>query len=406
MAPRLPPELLAQISRHLVSPHISNLPGSVEASTSFDINILYTCRALFEEASKIFYQDHLFVRARLPDCEDIRTSIACLCLTRTERKKTDSCARMVMTVDVNYRDFTKDQLGSFDIVLAHQDMDMLIHLLNYVDLFTSDTMSLEIAVNNLYVSKSIFINRLLKPFSALRLIFSFTFDVRNARDIVDRSIRDVLLHWPFPNERYVASQQSLIKLLERHLLSARVELATRMTLCMVDYLMSLFPEGSASSKLTDLFNSRILLEAYLWSINIRNFTYHGVRHCGAYFQCCDAIQEYQRSDRLAELYRNFGLYLQAVANFEARSMELSWQQLEEVVASDLGKELGLSLQQVLTAKTGDPASSEFSQFSQRLNKSLEFAELDKVFHGLVKAAQAPGDSALDLDSLAEAVEAL
>lgn len=68
MPSRLPPELLAQITRHLVSPSRAILPGSVEASTSFDINIMYTCLA---EASEVSYEDHLFARARLPDCEAV-----------------------------------------------------------------------------------------------------------------------------------------------------------------------------------------------------------------------------------------------------------------------------------------------------------------------------------------------
>lgn len=86
-----------------------------------------------------------------------------------------------MMVEVCYREFLGEGCSALSIVLAYQNLDMLVHLLDYSD---EPIAIFYIVVNNFEVSESTFREHMLKPFAALINVNRIKFYVHSSSDII------------------------------------------------------------------------------------------------------------------------------------------------------------------------------------------------------------------------------
>ncbi|KAL8741584.1 MAG: hypothetical protein Q9190_005822 [Brigantiaea leucoxantha] len=120
-------EFVLVLNQSSTGPALLNLPRvSAEASIHLNTPLLYTCRQIYQEASFIFYRNNAFVSIILPG--KVLPEVDRLGLHHAIRLWTNRCPRIAMSAEIGWPTRISHD-STFTIVLAHQDLPVLILLL-------------------------------------------------------------------------------------------------------------------------------------------------------------------------------------------------------------------------------------------------------------------------------------
>ncbi|KAL8999005.1 MAG: hypothetical protein Q9188_005988 [Gyalolechia gomerana] len=399
----LPTELRNQIYGYLMSP---NLPdgscphprlGSTPASTHFDITIMYTCRQVYREASHIFYRDHLFVRVRMSPPICVLLSFHKVDLEGTRRYNAEDCPRMFATIDIHDGDPTLQDFDRQNIVLACQEFYMLVFLLHGLKREYFKKLNIRIAIQNWFnVDTTIVEEQILNPLSGLSVVKSAFISHPTSEDLpvtfVDLRSTECS---SAARQRFLASVLRSLRLMEYRLQWVGISKALYAARRTVEFVLYWEKEESppVPSTIISVLKYQIEVIAYSVSLRLRNRVctsqnVSGVpRELHRFRKCYQTLDKAQPSQRLLPLARAIEEYFSSVQQFRNKQYRAFYKGIQEVKKYDHDNKLGLGFREIFGLDNIHwPSLEERIRQLVDFNKSLEFAELDKLFTRLYQIA--------------------
>lgn len=404
----LPPEIRNKIYRFLVSPDLPEASklgtsrscplGSVAASTKYDISIIHTNRQIYNEASDIFYRDHLFVCFRF-SFSGVAHGIHNLGLHETIRKNTASCPLMVMVVNVDLADdAAKAEDAPVDIVLACHDLPLLADLLLYVYQRNShkkgkkNEMNLRLQIHNKINASAAVINqRLLVPMRDMVGIESAVIELCEEAPPGLAFMEDseqFLIPYEYSEDHvFIMAQRSLARLLEHYGRWADTFATISVALRFVDLFINNASGRTDSNTpmLTWFLRCRFELLVYVISLGIR-LGFEDQNSLDRLADYCAAFNNVQPTTKLLPLCQSIKSYLRFTRSFYQEGM-VSPTLIQAALDHDPKDELELGTREMLKAvESGDPSSAEYNQMIDQVDQSLCLPELDKLLARLYRVA--------------------
>ncbi|KAL8930474.1 MAG: hypothetical protein Q9208_000658 [Pyrenodesmia sp. 3 TL-2023] len=398
---RLPIEVRNQIYRLLISPDLPDSSRSDTSSTTppldpvltsigFDTSIMYTNRQISEEATDIFYRDHLFVRTRFTFSSALG-NITKLGLQKSIRRHAEDCPWITMVVNVDDPDIAHGFEGvPVDIVVAHYDMPLLASLLLYmhqrVPKYLPKPPKLEVkirVVNQVRASATVINKRLLLP-----LTYIGGYDSANV-DICDSEVVKDFERYPPPRKssyclESIAAQLSLARVSQQKHEWQSTYTAIQMALLYSDMMIDKVTALEYPDPTTVVILLKLRLEASVYDIawNIgaaSNITLDG------FLGYCQALNAARPTIRLLPLCQALELYLRfAQGLYSLNKPPCLPRMLKSALEYDPRNELKLDAQALLGMFDGIVA--HYLALSDQLNRSLRFSELSATLSMLYTIA--------------------
>ncbi|KAL8954663.1 MAG: hypothetical protein Q9193_007149 [Seirophora villosa] len=395
---RLPIEVRNKIYPLIVSPDVpDSFRSDVSAATSsirpliasscFNTALIYANRQFSEEATRIFYRDHLFVRIRFTLSSAVE-SITKMGLQKTVRRNAESCPWITMAISVDAGDTNESEGPPTDIVVAHHDLPLLANLLLWMHqrvpeyLRDGPTLGFKVQViNKARVSATIINDKLLLPLTHL-----CCYETANV-ELPDPDIAKDFEQHPPPCQasvgvQAVAAQLLLAKVLEPN---QGVEFTHAATFIALSFSDNLIENNPNSTKLATLLKLRIEASIYEVSLTIR--TFRSKNSLDLFLGYCQALDSAHPGTRLLPLCQAVELYLKfARAMLNPGNYPVSLSMLKNVANHDPQNALKLptdALLELLTDRT------KLKEFRRLLFQSLSFSELEATISRLYVAAGIP-----------------